>query len=50
MPGPVAAYLVAFSMLLCCGLCALAIMRTIDHFDPPEARELPEHRHQPAGV
>jgi len=43
---PVAAYVVAISMLLTCGLCALALMRTIDHFDPPEARELPESRQE----
>ena len=50
MPGPIAAYVVAFSMLLLCGLCAFAIMRTIDHFDPPEVRDLPEHRHETVGV
>jgi hypothetical protein len=47
---PVAAYVVAISMLLTCGLCALALMRTIDHFDPPEARESPEHRQETAAV
>lgn len=50
MPGPIAAYLVAFSMLLICGLCALAIIRTINRFDPPEVRNLPEHRHETVGV
>jgi hypothetical protein len=47
---PVTAYVVAISMLLLCGLCALALMRMIDHFDPPEARELPEQRHETAHV
>lgn len=50
MPAPVAAYVVAVSMLLICALCAFAIMRTIDHFDPPEVRDLPEDRHQTVGV
>jgi hypothetical protein len=45
-----AAYVVAISMLLFCGICALAIIRTIDHFDPPEVRERPESRHQTLGV
>ena len=44
MPAPVAAYVVAITMLLLCGLCALALMRMIDHVDPPEVRELPEDR------
>ena len=38
MLAPVAAYVVAISMLLTCGLCALALARMIDRFDPPEAR------------
>ena len=38
MPAPVAAYVVAITMLLLCGACALTLMRVIDHFDPPEAR------------
>ena len=53
MHDPVYAYVVAISMLLVCGFCALALFRTIDHFDPPEAREVPEKRHQaviPASV
>jgi hypothetical protein len=45
MPVAFAAYVVAITMLLSCGLCALALIRMIDHFDPPEVRELPEHRH-----
>ena len=44
MPAPVAAYVVAITMLLSCGLCALALMRMIDHFDPPDVRDLPEDR------
>ena len=44
MPAPVAAYVVAITMLLSCGLCALALIRMIDHFDPPEVRGLPEDR------
>lgn len=44
MPAPVAAYVVAITMLLSCGLSALALIRMIDHFDPPEVRELPEDR------
>ena len=50
MHEPVFAYVVAVSMLLFCGLCALAIFRTIDHFDPPEARQAPEHRHDTVSV
>ena len=50
MPGPVAAYAVAITMLLVCGLCALALIRMIDHFDPPEARELPEDRQETVAV
>ena len=46
MPSPVAAYVVAITMLLSCGLCALALIRMIDHFDPPEVRNLPEHRRE----
>jgi hypothetical protein len=40
---PVAAYVVAISMLVTCGLCALALIRMIDHFDPPEVRNVPEN-------
>lgn len=50
MLAPVAAYVVAISMLLTCGLCALALVRTIDHFDPPEARHSPEHREEKLAV
>jgi hypothetical protein len=50
MHEPVFAYVVAISMLLVCGLCALAIFKTIDHFDPPEARELPENRQKNAAA
>jgi hypothetical protein len=48
MTAPVAAYVVAITTLLSCGLCALALMRMINHFDPPEPRELPEHRQEKA--
>jgi hypothetical protein len=48
MPVPVAAYVVAITMLLSCGLCALALIRMIDHFDPPEIRDLPERRQETA--
>jgi len=48
MHDPVYAYVVAISMLLVCGLCAVALFRMIDHFDPPEAREVPETRHNAA--
>ena len=48
MPAPVAAYVVAITMLLSCGLCALALIRMIDHFDPPKVRELPEDRQKTA--
>jgi hypothetical protein len=44
MPAPLAAYVVAITMLLSCGVCALALIRMIDHFDPPEVRDLPEDR------
>jgi hypothetical protein len=50
MPAPVAAYVVAISMLFTCGLCALALIRMIDHFDPPEARQAPEYRQENAAV
>jgi len=53
MHDPVYAYVVAILMLLVCGFCALALFRMIDHFDPPEAREAPEKRHEaviPASV
>jgi hypothetical protein len=50
MIAPVAAYVVAISMLLTCGLCALAFKRTIDHFDPPEAAKSPEIRQEKASV
>ena len=46
MPAPVAAYVVAITMLLSCGLCALALIRMVNHFDPPEVRELPEDRQE----
>ena len=32
------AYVVAICMMSLCGLCALALIRTINHLDPPEAR------------
>src|SRR5205823_1289854 len=50
MHEPIYAYVIAISMLLVCGVCALAMFRTIDHFDPPEVREVPEERHQAAAV
>ena len=50
MDVPVAAYVVAITMLLFCGLCALALIWTIDHFDPPEVRNVPEHRQETVGV
>ena len=50
MHEPVFAYVVAISMLVVCGLSALAMFRTIDHFDPPEVRQAPEERHQTVGV
>ena len=46
MPAPVAAYVVAITMLLSCGACALALIRMVNHFDPPEVRELPEDRQE----
>lgn len=48
MHAPVAAYVVAITMLLSCGLCALALIRMIDHFDPPKVRQLPERRQETA--
>ncbi len=50
MFGPAAAYVVAISTLLFCGLCAVTLIRTIDHFDPPEGREAPEQAHEKATV
>lgn len=38
MLPPAAAYVVAITMFVVCGLCALALIRTIDHFDPPGSR------------
>jgi Tfp pilus assembly protein PilX len=43
MLEPGFAYVVAVTMLLVCGLCALALMRTIERLDPPDARESPGH-------
>ena len=50
MPVATGAYVVAFSMLFVCGGCALALMRMIDRFDPPEVRDLPERRQEIVGV
>jgi hypothetical protein len=50
MHEPFYAYVVAISMLFVCGLCALTIFWAIDHFDPPEARELPEDRQKTVPV
>jgi hypothetical protein len=50
MLEPVYAYVVAVSMLMVCGLCALALFRAIDHFDPANTRETPEDRHETVRV
>jgi hypothetical protein len=42
MFGPATAYVVAIFALLFCGLSALTLIHTVNHFDPPEGRELPE--------
>ena len=36
------AYVVAVLTLLFCGICALTLINMLRHFDPPEAREVPE--------
>jgi hypothetical protein len=49
MFGHIAAYVVAISTLMCCGISALTLINTVRHFDPPEARDLPEQiRHKGA--
>ena len=50
MFGPAAAYVVAFSMLLFCGLSALTLIRTVKHLDPPEAPEPPKQVQDKAAV
>lgn len=50
MHEPIYAYVVAISMLLICGGCALALFTTIDHFDPPEDREAAKTRHDTVSV
>ena len=50
MHEPAFAYVVAVSMLLFCALSALALFKTVDHLDPPEARKLPEKPHETVAV
>jgi hypothetical protein len=45
IPGPITAYVVAISMLLFCGLSALALIYTVRHLDLPEADSLLEYLH-----
>jgi hypothetical protein len=45
-----AAYVVAISTLVLCGISALTLISTVRHFDPPEARELPEQPHYEVAV
>jgi hypothetical protein len=45
-----AAYIVAISTLVFCGITALTLINTLRHFDPPEARELPEQPHYKVAV
>jgi hypothetical protein len=45
MFGPTAAHLVAISALVFCAICALALIKTVRHFDPPEVGESPEQLH-----
>ena len=46
MPGPAAAYLVAFLAMLFAGISALTLIYAVNHFDRPDVRsspgELPE--------
>ena len=44
------AYVVAIATLVFCGISALTLINTVRHFDPPEARELPEQAHDKAAV
>jgi hypothetical protein len=50
MFGTAVAYVVAIIMLLFCGLSAFALIRTVNHFDPPEARDLPEQAQHKGAV
>jgi hypothetical protein len=43
MFGPAAAYLVAISAILFSGISALTLIYTVNHFDPPGVRSLPEN-------
>ena len=45
MFGSAAAYVVAISMLVFCGITALTLINTVRHLDPPEARDAPEKAH-----
>jgi hypothetical protein len=47
---PVAAYAVAISMLVTCGLCAITLIRMVDQFDPPEVRNVPENNQDVAAA
>ena len=38
MSGPAGAYVVAIAALLFCGVSALTLIFTAEHFDPPEER------------
>lgn len=42
MFGPAAAYVVAFCMLVFCGLSALALITAVNYLDTPEARDKPD--------
>jgi hypothetical protein len=43
MLGPAAAYVVAIAAILSSGISALTLIYTVNRFDPPEVRSLPEH-------
>jgi hypothetical protein len=43
MFGPAAAYVVAIAAILSSGISALTLIYTVNRFDPPEVRSLPEH-------
>ena len=42
MTGSTAAYAVAIAALLFCGISALTLIYTVEHFDPPDVPSKPE--------
>ena len=50
MPALTGAHAAAISTLVFCGICALTLINTLRHFDPPEDRTRPEQPHDKVAV